>query len=76
MSDHLTVPAEDMCEPRPTSSECLVEDGITEATDRALADGTANIKSWQELWWLLFPQDAVVLAPGWYILSLSESDFD
>lgn len=38
-----------------------VEDGITESTDIVLADGT--VKSWEELWWLLFPQDATVPEP-------------
>ncbi|CAN8098382.1 unnamed protein product [Discula destructiva] len=61
LGDHLTVSVEDMCEPRPTMSAYLVEDGITEATERALADGTAEIRSWPELWWLLFPQDTSVL---------------
>lgn len=67
LSDHLTVPVEELCEPRPTTSEYLVEDGISEATDRVLADSTVTTKSWEELWWLLFPQDTAVLEPGKFI---------
>ncbi|KAJ4393764.1 hypothetical protein N0V93_002979 [Gnomoniopsis smithogilvyi] len=63
LSDHLTVPIEDMCQPRLAMADHLVEDGITEETEKALFDETTKIQSWKELWWLLFPQDPAVLDP-------------
>ncbi|KAG8169625.1 hypothetical protein KVR01_000370 [Diaporthe batatas] len=60
LSEHLMVPADQMCEPNGCVSDIVVEDGITEEMDRALADRTPRhlVNSWEQIWKLLFPQDA------------------
>ncbi|KUI69341.1 hypothetical protein VM1G_05066 [Cytospora mali] len=65
MAEHLMVPAEQICEANSASSNSSEEDGITEEMDRALADDTRreNVQTWEEIWKLLFPQDAAVLDP-------------
>lgn len=62
MTDHLMVPLEEMCEPRPVEPDGLAALGITEDMERAL--GETQVRTWDELWYLLFPQDNSVLDPG------------
>lgn len=66
LSNHLTVPLEDMCEPLLAAWDHPCEDVITEEVDQILADGTSTnkIQSWEEIWRLLFPQDTSILDPG------------
>ncbi|ROW08460.1 hypothetical protein VMCG_03184 [Cytospora schulzeri] len=63
MDEHLMVPVEQMCEAKLATSISSGEDGITEETDRVLADDTKRNKfqTWEDIWRLLFPGDAVVL---------------
>ncbi|KAL1867916.1 hypothetical protein Daus18300_006191 [Diaporthe australafricana] len=59
------VPADQMCEPSSAALENVIEDGITEEMDRALADRTPrkSIHSWEQICKLLFPQDVSALDP-------------
>ncbi|PSR81543.1 hypothetical protein BD289DRAFT_438915 [Coniella lustricola] len=61
MTDHLMVPLEEMCEARPAQPDDIAELGITEAVERALTGN--QVHTWDELWYLLFPQDNAVLDP-------------
>lgn len=65
------VPVDQMCEAKSASSNLSEEDGITEEVDRVLADKTRRFKAqtWEEIWRLLFPSDAIVLDPGKLIYS-------
>lgn len=62
MTDHLMVPLEEMCEAQPQEPDGLAELGITEDMERALAGN--QVHTWDDLWYLLFPQDKSVLDPG------------
>lgn len=75
MSEHLMVPAEQMCEAKPASSDSAEEDGITEEMDRTLADRAPKnrIRTWEEIWRLLFPGDTTVLDPGKFMSPTSTS---
>lgn len=55
-----------MCEPNGAASDIAVEDGITEEMDRILADPTPRqgVKTWEQIWKLLFPQDVSPLDSG------------
>lgn len=66
MSGHLTVPLDMMCELQKFAPGTSPDEGITEEMDRILADNTAKTKvqTWDEIWRLLFGQDATVLEPG------------
>lgn len=57
LSEHLMVPADEMCEPNDGVLDVVAVDGITEEMDRALADRTQGVHSWEQIWTLLFPQD-------------------
>jgi hypothetical protein len=59
-----------MCEPNGAASDVVVEDGITEEMDRALAERTPRraVQTWDQIWKLLFPQDASPLDPGEYFV--------
>lgn len=60
------VPVDEMCEPNGAASENVIEDGITEEMDRALAERTPrhSVQSWEQIWKLLFPQDVSALDSG------------
>lgn len=69
------VPADQMCEPNSAASDNVIEDGITEEMDRALAERTPrhSVQSWEAIWKLLFPQDVCALDSGESpIMSLSK----
>ncbi|TDZ65270.1 hypothetical protein CTRI78_v003516 [Colletotrichum trifolii] len=65
---HLTLPRDQMCDPRsefaPMSSD--PEDGITSGRARALSEGVerGKIGSWDDLWKCLFPADRMVPRPA------------
>lgn len=63
LSEHLMVPVEHMCEPNSAAPDNAIEDGITEEMDRALAERTPrhSVKTWEQIWKLLFPQDVSAL---------------
>ncbi|KAG6361688.1 hypothetical protein INS49_009916 [Diaporthe citri] len=63
LSEHLMVPVEQMCEPNSAAPDNVIEDGITEEMDRALAERTPrhSVKTWEQIWKLLFPQDVSAL---------------
>ncbi|KAI3392042.1 hypothetical protein diail_6316 [Diaporthe ilicicola] len=63
LAAHLMVPVDQMCEPNSAASDDAVEDGISEDMDRALADRTPrkSIRSWEQIWKLLFPHDTSAL---------------
>lgn len=60
------VPVEQMCEPNSAASDNVIEDGITEEMDRALAEQRPrhSVKTWEQIWKLLFPQDVPALDSG------------
>lgn len=60
------VPVEQMCEPNSAAPDNVIEDGITEEMDRALAERTPrhSVKTWEQIWKLLFPQDVSALDSG------------
>lgn len=60
------VPVDQMCEPNSAVSDNVIDDGITEEMDRALAERTPrhSVQSWEQIWQLLFPQDISVLDSG------------
>lgn len=60
------VPADQMCEPNSAPSDNVIEGGITEEMDRALAERTPrhSVQSWEAIWKLLFPQDVSALDSG------------
>lgn len=63
MAEHLQVPANEICDVESASTNSSEEDGITEEMDRVLAD-RKKVRTWAQIWRLLFPQDAAVLDPG------------
>ncbi|KAK1974508.1 hypothetical protein LZ30DRAFT_754671 [Colletotrichum cereale] len=65
--DHLMLPKDKMCDPRPEdpSAGGNVEDGLTAARARDLCNKvkTGTLKSWDDLWRWLFPTDKVAPRP-------------
>lgn len=63
------VPVEKMCEAKPAASDTAEEGGITEQMDKILAEKTSRkrVRTWEEIWRLLFPRDTAVLDPGKFI---------
>ncbi|KAH8776543.1 hypothetical protein F5883DRAFT_248970 [Diaporthe sp. PMI_573] len=59
LSEHLMVSVDQLCEPNGAASDIVVEEGITEEMDRALADRTPrhSVQTWEQICKLLFPQD-------------------
>lgn len=64
LNHHLTRP--DICQIRDPSGDEDPEDGITEEIDRKLKVRTKddNVRQWESLWTLLFPDDDSERIPG------------
>jgi hypothetical protein len=60
------VSVDQLCEPNGATSDIVVEEGITEEMDRALADRTPrhSVQTWEQICKLLFPQDVSPLDSG------------
>ncbi|ROW13545.1 hypothetical protein VPNG_04490 [Cytospora leucostoma] len=56
------VPADEICDVESASTYSSEENGITEEMDRVLAD-RKKVRTWAQIWRLLFPQDTAVLDP-------------